>query len=65
MLLLEKLSSLVDLQPQRQEDFLFVAILQGFPLSMRSKVKGEIPAIRASSTLLNILASRIFLTLFG
>jgi len=38
---------------------------QGFPFSMRSIVRGESPAIRASSALLNILASRIFLTLFS
>jgi len=62
LLLLEKL---LIFSPNAKTIFLFVAILQGFPLSMRSKVKGEIPAIRASSTLLNILVSRIFLTLFG
>ena len=51
--------------PNAKRIFLFVAILQGFPLSIRSKVRGEIPAIRASYILLNILATRIFLTLFG
>jgi hypothetical protein len=41
-----------------------VAKRQRSPLSILSKVRGEMPAKRASSALLNIFASRIFLTLF-
>jgi predicted nucleic acid-binding protein len=41
-----------------------VANRQLRPFSIRSMVKGEMPAMRANSALLSILASRIFLTLF-
>jgi hypothetical protein len=51
--------------PSAKVIFLLVAILHAMPFSMRSKVSGEIPATRASSALLIILASRSFLTLFG
>jgi hypothetical protein len=41
-----------------------VMIRDGIPFSIRSMVKGEIPARLANSILLHILASRSFLTLF-
>src|SRR3972149_4603260 len=51
-------------RPKANKIFLLVAILQSFPFSMRSKVRGEIRVIRPRSDLLNIFSSRIFLTLF-
>jgi hypothetical protein len=44
--------------PRARVIFLLVAILQAMPLSMRSRVTGDIPALRAHSDLLIILASR-------
>ena len=50
-------------RPKARRIFRFVAMRQSFPFSMRWRVNGEIPAKRASSDLLSIFASRIFLTL--